>query len=337
MTALCHRYQRGTCTFGVGCKYLHVQLEVLPVKTLQNAKQDMERRIVSSPDKPVYGLDIGGVLDQHGRRGKPLPNQADAVKALVSQVEPDNVKVVSVARPHQREASLRNLQIFESEHQTGIDLHNVYYCDRWEEKVELAKILHLNVFIDDRADVLLMMSRLPEIKTVICFGRPEERRDKRVLQWIQNEQRAELIETSADEGWSTVMNFLSRDARLQGQPAPYVREQPMRRQTRFQEDLGLFGAQMDAIAPMQYKKVDYQLTILLRLTAPEKNIWVHVGGWVNVDDAAHQIKCSQGDIFAVVRRLTRASARTHRLHVCIMRRLKSPRTNGVHHVAYRLR
>ena len=92
--SLCRNFWAGRCE-ETSCPHTHQIFDVgHPVQT-----EPPQLRPAGARLRRV-GLDIAGVLDMPGKFGERLPHQEDGLCALVRQIGPEDVYVISVAKPH---------------------------------------------------------------------------------------------------------------------------------------------------------------------------------------------------------------------------------------------
>lgn len=80
------------------------------------------------------------------------PNCFKVIKRIVSEF--DNVYLISRVNQDQRDRSLKWIKEVDLFNKTGISSNNLYYCWERKDKAIFARALNLNVFIDDRAEVM---------------------------------------------------------------------------------------------------------------------------------------------------------------------------------------
>lgn len=135
------------------------------------------------PLRPTLGIDIGRVLISAGEQAgdtsflgsteavaletPPMPGAFAAVTMLVEAYE-GRVHLVSKCGPGVQQRSLRWLARHRFHEVTGLSPRQVHFCRERREKAGIASRLGLHAFVDDRADVLLPMAGIVELR--LLFG-----------------------------------------------------------------------------------------------------------------------------------------------------------------------
>lgn len=120
------------------------------------------------------GIDIGGVIIQPARASgdtsffssgyldTPVVDGAfAAIAELNTHIFPNNVFLVSKAKSGTAQKTREWLAHKSFYQSTGIMPDKLFFCDKREGKVPIAKRLGLSIFIDDRVDVLGHLVHIP--------------------------------------------------------------------------------------------------------------------------------------------------------------------------------
>lgn len=116
-------------------------------------------------DMKAIGVDIGGVLTQHTTReddtsfwgdrfleSPEVPGAFDGLALLVQRGW--EVSLVSKCGRRTERKTREWLRHHDLEARTGVSPWAVWFCEQRVDKAEIASVLHLDAFIDDRRDVL---------------------------------------------------------------------------------------------------------------------------------------------------------------------------------------
>ncbi len=104
----------------------------------------------------IIAFDLGGVFsNKHLPPPYIIENSFEVAAKLVKKF--DDVYIVSRVNSEQRERALKWFVTTDFFNQTGIKESNVYFCFDRRDKALFVKALNINVFIDDRPDVLMEM------------------------------------------------------------------------------------------------------------------------------------------------------------------------------------
>ena len=213
MSKMCVPYVSGHCRFGSWCRNEHVDPATLR-HTVQGVKDVHKVYVRTSRNigrgATRAGFDIGGVLDCNW--GEVLPDQDRVLKNWVRTHGSENVFVVSKLHASKREAALLLLQRYEEQVGTWLDLNNVIFCDEIYEKASIAKGLGLDMFVDDRGDVLEEVSKVEGLTTVVCFDNVDDHRHRSkqtaILKRLRAARRVQFIWTTRRTGWSSLGKIL---------------------------------------------------------------------------------------------------------------------------------
>jgi len=133
---------------------------------------------------PAIGVDIGGVIIQPARASgdtsffssgyletPAVEGAIDGVAHLNKAVFPDRVFLVSKAKSGTAQKTREWLEHQNFYARTGLTKERLFFCEKREGKVPIAKRLNLTAFIDDRVDVL---GHLTQIEHRFLFAESED-------------------------------------------------------------------------------------------------------------------------------------------------------------------
>lgn len=104
----------------------------------------------------TIGIDLGNTVTS---KLLPFPHIIDGafpvIKKLVNKF--DETYIISRVNDQQRLRALKWIEETNFCAETGIKKENIYFCFERRDKAHFAKSLNINVFIDDRLDVLRYM------------------------------------------------------------------------------------------------------------------------------------------------------------------------------------
>ena len=156
---------------------------------------------------PAIGVDIGGVIIRPARASgdtsffssgyldTPVVEGAiDSVAQLNASVFPGQVFLVSKAKSGTAQKTREWLHHQNFYERTGLTEDKLFFCEKREGKVPIAKRLGLTAFIDDRVDVL---GHLSQIKDRFLFAENRE--------WLPQNIPSELISVI---GWTDLLSKL---------------------------------------------------------------------------------------------------------------------------------
>lgn len=111
------------------------------------------------------GIDLGRTIvdsdstriGSHFAEKQPFPHAFEIIKKLVNIC--DNVYIVSKVNSEQKAAAEKWFTDVDFYNATGIKPENVYFCFERRDKAFFVKGLNINVFIDDRPEVLSYMDK----------------------------------------------------------------------------------------------------------------------------------------------------------------------------------
>ncbi len=107
----------------------------------------------------VLGIDFGQTIESKDASGKKVEN-SDALRVIKRCVEEcKKVYVVSKVNEYQRMEVIEWIYDNNFHEITGLPKENVIFCREREDKGPIAKKLGINLFIDDRPEVMVYMSK----------------------------------------------------------------------------------------------------------------------------------------------------------------------------------
>ena len=97
----------------------------------------------------------------------------EAIKILIAEFGKENVFILSKCGSNVEKKSREWLDHTEFFEKTGFDNSNLLFCKERSEKASICKNYKINIFIDDRMDVLQYMKN-EDVSLKILFGNTEE-------------------------------------------------------------------------------------------------------------------------------------------------------------------
>jgi hypothetical protein len=127
-------------------------------------------RVIIGPGDPADGGDTAFLRgsDEHAMKTPEMPGAVEAMASLIAAIDPARVWLVSKCGPRIEARSrrwLRRHRIFE---RTGLRPDQLRFCLKRHQKADHCRDLGINLFIDDRLDVLRHLR--PLMSDLFWFG-----------------------------------------------------------------------------------------------------------------------------------------------------------------------
>ena len=132
----------------------------------------------------VLGIDIGNVIIQGGNEmfsprfleAEEMPGAFESICVLVEHFKPENMFLVSKCKSSRmKEKTFQWLAHHQFFSLTGVKWENVRFCLERHEKARICERLGINIFIDDRLEVLgHLLTTPPQPKTLYLFKPRDE-------------------------------------------------------------------------------------------------------------------------------------------------------------------
>lgn len=129
--------------------------------------------------KEILGIDIGNVITQVGNEifspnfleAKQMPGAFEGIRKLVSsRFGPDNVFLVSKCKDRMQKRTAEWLKHHNFYEVTGVREDHVHFCFERHEKAPICLRFGINIFIDDRLEILDHLHiTLPSPKSLLLF------------------------------------------------------------------------------------------------------------------------------------------------------------------------
>lgn len=140
---------------------------------------------MSSNNTGILGVDIGNVITQGGNEmftpnfleSKQMPGAFDSIRQLVeNRFGPERVYLVSKCGINMQIKTAEWLRYHSFYQHTGVQEKNLHFCLNRDGKTPICQKFGINIFIDDRLEVLSHLLKLPPpaIRCLLFQGRANE-------------------------------------------------------------------------------------------------------------------------------------------------------------------
>ena len=147
--------------------------------------------------KIKIGIDFGktiGLVEEE----KPYKDCYSVIRFLKNNYGNENIYIISKARQMMRIKILEWLNKNKFFEKTNFLEKNLIFCNNYEDKKELVKKLHINVFIDDHIKVVQDISKMDQMIKIIWFNKNVD------IKLIDKKYRIKIIITNK---WNKIIKI----------------------------------------------------------------------------------------------------------------------------------